>query len=57
MAITAPATRKPKLTSISTGADSGYQMLACVRGPDTGPAIRDVLAMVNSLRPGQPPGR
>jgi hypothetical protein len=37
---------------INTGTGGGYQMLACVRGPDTGPAIREVLAMVNSLRLG-----
>jgi len=41
---------------IDTGTGGGYQMLACVRGPDTGPAIREVLAMVNSLRLGRNPG-
>ena len=41
---------------ISTGTDSGYQMLACVRGPDTSQAIMEVLAMVNSLRLGRNPG-
>jgi hypothetical protein len=41
---------------VNTGPDSGYQMLACVRGPDTSQAIREVLAMVNSLRLGQNPG-
>jgi hypothetical protein len=41
---------------ISTGTGGGYQMLACVRGPDTGRAITEVLAMVNSLRLGRNPG-
>jgi hypothetical protein len=41
---------------INTGTGGGYQMLACVRGPDTGQAIREVLAMVNSLRLGRNPG-
>jgi hypothetical protein len=42
--------------SISTGIGGGYQMLACVRGPAGGQAIRKVLAMVNSLRLGRIPG-
>ena len=41
--------------SIITGPGSGYQMLACIRGPHTGPAIKEILAMVNSLKLGQDP--
>ena len=41
---------------ISTSTSSGYQMLACVRGPDTSQVIREVLAMVNSLQLGRNPG-
>ena len=40
---------------IDTGGGGGYQMLACIRGPDTGPAVKDVLAMLNSLRLGRNP--
>jgi hypothetical protein len=41
---------------INAGTGGGYQMLACVRGPDTGQVIREVLAMVNSLRLDRNPG-
>jgi hypothetical protein len=34
-----------------------YQMLACIRGPDTSQAVKGVMAMLNSLKFGRTPVR
>jgi hypothetical protein len=41
--------------TINTSMFMSYQMLACIRGPHANQAVRDVMAMLNSLKFGRAP--
>jgi hypothetical protein len=43
--------------TIAVGAHTSYQLLACMRGPDTSPSVKTVMATLDSLELGRPPTR